>query len=69
VGEGGTAALRLTLAGDGTVEQVELVEDSGDLAKDAAFIRLARYFQFSLNVGERPTTQIVVVQPVVVSAR
>lgn len=69
VGEGGTAALRLTLADDGTVEHVELAEGSGDLAKDGAFIKLARHFRFSVDVGSKAATQIVVAQPVIVSAR
>jgi len=69
VGEGGTAALRLTLAGDGTVEHVDLAEGSGDLGKDSAFIELAHYFRFSLDVGRKAARKIVVEQPVIVAAR
>ena len=68
-GEVGSAALRLLLGPDGSVQSADLIEGTGDLLKDRAFVELAAYFRFSLALGDIAPRQIVVVQPARVSPR
>jgi len=67
--EGGSAALRLDIGPDGVVRHAELIEDSGDMLKDRAFVRLAAHFRFTLDLGDVSPTEITLVQPVRVSPR
>lgn len=67
--EGGSAALRLELRPDGTVAHAELVEGSGDMLKDKAFVQLAGHFKFTFHVGDASPAEVTLVQPIRVSPR